>query len=425
VVKRGSDLFYVDGPTGVTNTLYTAAAGGGAANDGLSSSDAISTLQLAVTAWNGYARTTRHDWTIKAAAGTFTDGVVIDGIRSPTELVIEGTLNAGVPDTIIDGTASGVANGINCNAGVRCRVKYIKTQDFTSGNGIVFQNGSVGVIDTCDAENCDTGFNCSEFSDMTLLGVCSIDVPTGGTGIRYYRNSTGSIGDATNLVTIDGGNTVCDGIDIRDNSYVVCNNNFTVTQCAHIGVWVRRHSYIELRTSTISNNAVGIQTNEFGIWANATGVVTLSGNTNNYSYNGFGVPFDTTVSQVTGLRGPSVQGANSNYDLVISSAGQTGLQFLTDDTAAISIDFNKDGRLSYVPSDDTMRLTVNSAEMMRLRTTGVSVNGVTAIWTAGTGTPEGAITAVVGSLYTRTDGGANTTLYIKESGTGNTGWVAK
>lgn len=42
-----------------------------------------------------------------------------------------------------------------------------------------------------------------------------------------------------------------------------------------------------------------------------------------------------------------------------------------------------------------------------------------------TGTPEGAITAPVGSLAVRTDGGANTTLYVKESGVGNTGWIAK
>lgn len=43
----------------------------------------------------------------------------------------------------------------------------------------------------------------------------------------------------------------------------------------------------------------------------------------------------------------------------------------------------------------------------------------------GANTPEGAITAPVGSLFLRTNGGANTTLYVKESGTGNTGWVAK
>jgi len=47
------------------------------------------------------------------------------------------------------------------------------------------------------------------------------------------------------------------------------------------------------------------------------------------------------------------------------------------------------------------------------------------IWRTGAGTPEGAVTAPVGSLFTRTDGGANTTLYVKESGTGNTGWAAK
>ena len=47
------------------------------------------------------------------------------------------------------------------------------------------------------------------------------------------------------------------------------------------------------------------------------------------------------------------------------------------------------------------------------------------IWRTGTGTPESAVTAPVGSLFTRTDGGSNTTLYVKESGAGNTGWVAK
>lgn len=43
----------------------------------------------------------------------------------------------------------------------------------------------------------------------------------------------------------------------------------------------------------------------------------------------------------------------------------------------------------------------------------------------GTGSPEGSKTAPVGSLYLRSDGGASTTLYVKQSGTGNTGWVGK
>ena len=45
--------------------------------------------------------------------------------------------------------------------------------------------------------------------------------------------------------------------------------------------------------------------------------------------------------------------------------------------------------------------------------------------TTGSGSPESSVTAPPGSLYTDTGGGAGTTLYVKESGTGNTGWVAK
>jgi hypothetical protein len=43
----------------------------------------------------------------------------------------------------------------------------------------------------------------------------------------------------------------------------------------------------------------------------------------------------------------------------------------------------------------------------------------------GAGAPEDVVTARIGSLYLRTDGGAGTSFYVKESGTGNTGWVAK
>lgn len=43
----------------------------------------------------------------------------------------------------------------------------------------------------------------------------------------------------------------------------------------------------------------------------------------------------------------------------------------------------------------------------------------------GTGTPEGAVSAPIGSMFIRTDGGTGTSRYFKESGTGDTGWVAK
>lgn len=43
----------------------------------------------------------------------------------------------------------------------------------------------------------------------------------------------------------------------------------------------------------------------------------------------------------------------------------------------------------------------------------------------GTGSPEGVVTAPPGALYVNDAGGAGATLWVKEAGTGSTGWAAK
>lgn len=74
----------------------------------------------------------------------------------------------------------------------------------------------------------------------------------------------------------------------------------------------------------------------------------------------------------------------------------------------------------------------DATELFRIRTapqssarSAMQFQSTGPIWLTCTGTPEAQVTAPVGSLCTRDDGGANTTLYVKESGAGNTGWVAK
>lgn len=59
------------------------------------------------------------------------------------------------------------------------------------------------------------------------------------------------------------------------------------------------------------------------------------------------------------------------------------------------------------------------------KATNDNFTAIAAVHFSGAGTPEGAVVAAIGSIYSRTDGGANTSLYVKESGVGNTGWVAK
>lgn len=91
------------------------------------------------------------------------------------------------------------------------------------------------------------------------------------------------------------------------------------------------------------------------------------------------------------------------------------------------------GRLGFWTTPDgsatlAERMRIDNAGNIFQQTAGTywQPSGATGVkWLSGSGSPESAVTAAVGSLYTRTDGGAGTTLYVKESGAGNTGWVAK
>lgn len=61
------------------------------------------------------------------------------------------------------------------------------------------------------------------------------------------------------------------------------------------------------------------------------------------------------------------------------------------------------------------RLSPLSAQTRQLRATVIE----------GTGSPEGVVTAPVGTLYVNRAGGAGSTLYVKETGAEATGWTAK
>lgn len=102
---------------------------------------------------------------------------------------------------------------------------------------------------------------------------------------------------------------------------------------------------------------------------------------------------------------------NEKVARLIKSGSTLNLQFMTDDE----------------------QTSTNALVMTRSGTTAVSfdvrfqrllLNAGPAIIT-GTGSPEGIVTAPVGSIYLRTNGAAGTTFHVKESGTGNTGWSAK
>lgn len=117
------------------------------------------------------------------------------------------------------------------------------------------------------------------------------------------------------------------------------------------------------------------------------------------------------------------------------SVSSTEFQFLNGVTAAIQTQINAKAPLVSpafttpnvgAATGTSLVLTgdVAAANFFSTNSSYFINSGGTVFWKAGSGSPEGLVTASVGSLWSRTDGGTNTTLYRKETGSGNTGWVA-
>ncbi len=125
-------------------------------------------------------------------------------------------------------------------------------------------------------------------------------------------------------------------------------------------------------------------------------------------------------------------GANGAFSL--SQRGTGPLQIVASDAAEIRFSTNGTTRArlaatgAFLPGANlgtsigelASRFAEVFAERVNLGTT--AADGV--VLSSGVGSPEGAVTGSVGSVYLRRNGAGGTTLYVKESGTGTTGWTA-
>ena len=99
------------------------------------------------------------------------------------------------------------------------------------------------------------------------------------------------------------------------------------------------------------------------------------------------------------------------------SAGVTNLD-ININTAGVPLSIIVFGlNTGLIPSVIASGVTAGTAPMT------YNFNKAAMYW--GQGSPEGVQSAVAGSLYINYNGGAGTTLYVKESGIGSTGWIAK
>jgi len=177
-------------------------------------------------------------------------------------------------------------------------------------------------------------------------------------------------------------------------------------------------------------------------------IVTIDGVTQNIN------AYSTSNNYLTFSEAPPL---NSLIEIIqiaasampVATAAQTGNYTLTAGQTVVNLASSVDRSAFFIsgPDVDSGRLIVNVDYTLNVATKTLTLtesypagtllvqvfydsssnvfdNG-SVVWTSGLGSPEGVVTANVGSMYTRTDGGVGTTLYVKETGTGNTGWAAK
>lgn len=172
---------------------------------------------------------------------------------------------------------------------------------------------------------------------------------------------------------------------------------------------------VDIDSSNAADSLVTIPTNS-RIGDYLKGMVRIDGVVTTSAGDTAAVSARWHMPNETFLMFPQVQGALNFQDVALGSYQQhvSGLQNQRISRTGASLDIRS--------TDGDVRLFLTTAAAGgALRLAGAGSVGVY----RGTGTPEGAVSAPIGSLFLRENGGAATTLYVKESGVSNTGWVAK
>ena len=143
-----------------------------------------------------------------------------------------------------------------------------------------------------------------------------------------------------------------------------------------------------------------------------------------------------TVGGTMATSTPIVNAITNITTVAATGAGLTLPQALQGIVLILSNNGSNDARIFAAGNSTINGFSGLTGILLQKNTTGIFVGNNTKQWTqlntsgvpgvlTGYGSPQGVVSAAPGTLYTNLNGGANVTLWVKESGTGNTGWVAK
>jgi hypothetical protein len=184
----------------------------------------------------------------------------------------------------------------------------------------------------------------------------------------------------------------------------------------------------DIDSSSSSDSLVNIDTNAF-VSDFIRGNIRIDGVVTMPAGDTFAISGKAHMQNESFLTHPHVQGALNFQDGSLAGRLQTA-------TGAQTTRISRSGNSLFVAAtngsvfattggtsgagSDAFTLQRQDGSDAKIKFQGTGILIVTCV-----GSPEGAVTAPPGSIALRTNGGAGTGHYVKESGTGNTGWVAK
>lgn len=262
--------------------------------------------------------------------------------------------------------------------------------DVASGKGMWLEVDGTKIFSI--ASNGDISIGASQLYGMASGTIVTNQLygPTNNTQIKINSALASADPQADFLITTQNDRSAGNLLDVQDNG----TSRFRVAHDGNTWYGSANHTFNVNPTFSVPN-ALAIVPND----GTNGGKLQISGQTAN------------KLAEMLMLSNGSDAG-NSNYLIYSARAGSNhSIETSKNGTGvARPVEFKFSGSTKFILT--TNGLTVGSSD------TGPFVS-------AGSGSPEGAVTAPVGSLYMRTDGGAGTSFYVKESGSGNTGWVAK
>ena len=195
---------------------------------------------------------------------------------------------------------------------------------------------------------------------------------------------------------------------------------------------------------TVTTVAVKTAANIINLQVIANTMPTALTPVSHFTYSGSGGSEITVLGNNAGIQEiagnvrigrPIITPSTAADELVVAnSSTNAGISIQTPDTATGNIFFADTssaavGRITYDHSANSLALFTGGTSRVTVNSTGLATSQVkygaaATLETSGTGTPEGVVTATVGSRFWREDGGVGTRLYFKTSGSGNTGWTA-